>query len=166
MRNEFENRNSDSKKGCAILGPSWTSLPFKQNEEEPACKMLKLILSSMISDLVSQGIRDFYTTCEYGTPLWAGEIVMNMNRFSPCRLHIIMPYEEQATDWPESVRDRFFELHAKAEDVIIIEGRKSENNAFLCVERMLESCDIFLCAAGDRKKYNLNASSVKVYEYI
>lgn len=166
MKNEFDNSFEKNIKGCAILGPSWSSLPFKQNEQEPGCKWLKLLLSSMISDLINQGIRDFYTTCEYGAPLWAAEAVMNMSRLTPCRLHIVMPYEEQATDWPEDIRDRFFDLHSNAFEVTLIDHYPTPETENLCVLKLLESCSVILCSSQEKAKFNKNFSDVKVFEYI
>ena len=166
MKKEFDNSFEKDKKGCAILGPSWTSLPFKQNEQEPGCIWLKLMLSSMISDLINQGVRDFYTTCEYGAPLWAAEAVMNMSRLTPCHLHIVMPYEEQASGWPEDIRDRFFYLHENSADVILVDTCPTPETENLCIIKLLENSSVILCSSQEKAKYAKFFADTKAFEYI
>ena len=90
------------------------------NDNEPVCIEIKTKLREMIWELYCSGYDEFYTNCEYGISLWAAEIIIALKMYNDIKLHIAMPYEEQATRWSEEYRDRFFTVHEKADTVTII----------------------------------------------
>ena len=51
--------------------------------------------------------------------MWAAEIVCSLRLQHEIRLHIITPYEEQAVNWCEEFRDRYFAVHEQANTVEI-----------------------------------------------
>ena len=67
------------------------------NDNEPVCLETKAKLRELIWELYCSGYAEFWVNCEYGIPLWAAEIVIALKIYNDIKLHIAMPYEEQAT---------------------------------------------------------------------
>ena len=104
---------------CAIIAKSLVNTGFI-NEYEPPYSKIKEELRDTIWKLFCEGYTDFYSNCEYGVSLWAAEIVIALKMYNDIKLHIIMPYEEQATKWSEEYRDRYFAVHEKADSVELL----------------------------------------------
>ena len=43
-----------------------------------------------------------------------------MKMYNDIKLHILMPYEEQAMNWSEEYRDRYFTIHEKVDTVELL----------------------------------------------
>lgn len=113
-----------------------------KNDNEPVCVETKTKLREIIWELYCSGYAEFWVNCEYGIPLWAAEIVIALKIYNDIKLHIAMPYEEQATKWAEEYRDRFFTVHEKADTVTIISKRYTED----CYEK----ADRYMCDRVNR----------------
>ena len=104
---------------CAIISKSSVNVGTF-NEYEPPYSKIKEELRDTIWKLFCLGYTEFYSNCEYGIPLWAAEIVIALKMYNDIKLHIVMPYEEQAKNWSEEYRDRYFTIHEKADTVELL----------------------------------------------
>jgi uncharacterized phage-like protein YoqJ len=143
---------------CSIVSTG-KELSFKcKNENEYPYKTMKEKLREDIWELYCSGYDEFYLNCEYGIPLWAAEIICALKMYNPIILNIVTPYEEQTTDWCEEWRNRYFEIHEKA-DTIKIMHTKYQNDAYENTDKfMIDTCDaIYLfnasSAASSAEKY-------------
>ena len=125
---------------CAIISKQPVNTSFF-NEYEPTYIEIKEKIRQTIWDLVCVGYTDFYSNCEYGVSLWAAEIITALKMYNDIKLHIVMPYEEQATKWHEDHRDRFFTVHEKADTVKIISNHYTEDCYEMAEEYMRERAD-------------------------
>ena len=91
-----------------------------KNENELPYPEIKAKLREKILELYCKGYDSFWINCEYGVPLWCGEIISALAMYNNIELNIAMPYEEQSTNWVEEHRDRFFKIHAESDNVDII----------------------------------------------
>ena len=105
------------KNFCVIAGRTIGEWSFGADESHSDCIALKLTLANKIAELCSAGISDFVCNCEWGTALWAGEVVIAMRAAQNIKLHIVMPTESQANRYTNEMRERFFNLHAAADSV-------------------------------------------------
>ena len=115
---------------CTVSGNTVHQFSYGQDESYPACVSLKLALTAKIAELCHQGITDFFTNCEHGVPMWAAEAIVAMRNtegMPKARVHIVMPYEEQALTWSDNVRERFYNLHAEADSVEILNSRYNDD---------------------------------------
>ena len=103
---------------CAIIAKALVNTGFINEYEQPYIR-IKNELRDTIWKLFCEGYTEFYSNCEYGVSLWAAEIVIALKMYNDIKLHIVMPHEEQATQWPEEYRERFFTAHEKADTVTI-----------------------------------------------
>jgi hypothetical protein len=59
-----------------IAGSYADELRFGQEEEHPYCMDLKLSIGQRILELHDQGISDFFSSAEQGTPFYGAEAVI------------------------------------------------------------------------------------------
>ncbi|MFT3952079.1 MAG: SLOG family protein [Oscillospiraceae bacterium] len=105
---------------CTISGRTVNDLPFGMDEKHPGCIQTKLMLANRIIEMIAYGVTDYFCNCEYGIPIWAAELILKMKSHHGIRLHIVMPHEEQASQWSDDVRERFFHIHETADSVKLI----------------------------------------------
>jgi len=153
---------------CTVSGNTVQDYYYGQDESHPACVSLKLALSERISELCSQGILDFFTNCEYGLSMWAAESIVAMRGFrdTPCRVHIIMPFEEQPLKYPDSVRERFYDLHAAADSVTMMNTQFTEDCYQETDEFMIKRSIMLLTDGGNEQAWRFAESKSKHIELV
>ena len=101
----------------SIISTGFEKYFLCKNKSEMPYLKIKLLLQETIWNAYRNGYTDFYVNCEYGIPLWAAEIISALKFYNVIRLHIIVPYEEQTTNWTEEQRDRYYTSHQKADSI-------------------------------------------------
>lgn len=102
---------------CTIISDKSEIKTEMKNEHEEPYLTIKRRLREIIWNEFCGGTADFYVNCEYGIPLWAAEIICALKKYNDIRLHIVVPYEEQALNWTEEQRDRYYFLHEHSDSV-------------------------------------------------
>lgn len=148
---------------CAIIGPDFSKLTFGMDESSYDCIALKLELNEKIAMLIAKGVTTFYSTCEYGIPLIAAELVLNLKRYNNISLIAYMPFEEQASRWSNDIRDRWFTLHDNAETVISFTTSFYDGCRLECEEEMIDESDIVLMPYGDKSYSSILDKKNKIY---
>lgn len=129
---------------CMVTGKASSELSFGIDAEKSEYDEIKLRLRDAIKQLVLQGVEGFLCSCEYGIPLWTAEIILELKENRDLFLCIVMPYEEQATNWSEEIRDRFFAIHEFADQVVMLQTQYSDICYFRADMYMLDHADILL----------------------
>lgn len=129
---------------CTIISTGEELKLVCKNENEPPYPEIKAKLREKIWELYCKGYDRFWVNCEYGVPLWCGEIITALAMYNDIELNIAMPYEEQSTNWVEEHRDRFFRLHADSDNVEIISHHYTDNCYNLADEYMIDDSDLLL----------------------
>lgn len=110
---------------------------------------IKTRLRSKIWQLYRREYDRLWLNCEYGVPLWCAEIIIALKMYNDIGLYIAMPYEEQATDWNEEHRERFFNVHARADKVIMISNYYTTDCCDLADIHMIDDSDMILIVGDD-----------------
>ena len=104
----------DQQACCAIFGCHPMRFAWGFDEEDEACRRLKLELAQQIASLRQQGVSRFAVVADCGVGLYAGEIINVMREHDPdLMLFCVTPHEGQATKWAPYLRERYFDLLAK-----------------------------------------------------
>lgn len=64
-----------------------------------------------------------------------------------------MSYEEQATNWVDEHRERFFNLHAESDHVETVSNYYSDDCYDIADEFMIDDSDLLLVVGSDTKCY-------------
>lgn len=102
---------------CTIISDGQELKTKCRNEHEEPLLTVKRNLRETIWWLYCKGYNEFYVNCENGIPLWAAEIIVALKLYNKISLNIIVPFEEQCRDWSESDRDRYYDIHERADTV-------------------------------------------------
>lgn len=126
-----------SIKSCTFTGHRPIRFSFGYDEDDEKCTHLKLIIARQIYKLIENGVSVFYSGMAQGVALWGAEIVLSMKRQYPnIGLIAVLPCETQANKWSFEQREKYFNVLAKCDDVIIL-------NAHYTPQCMLE-CNCYL----------------------
>ena len=129
---------------CTIISTGEELNLICKNENEPPYPEIKAKLREKIWDLYCKEYDTFWLNCEYGVPLWCGEIITALAMYNDIELNIAMPYEEQSTNWVEEHRDRFFAVHADSDHVELISNQYTEDCYELADEHMIDESDLVI----------------------
>lgn len=116
------------QKTCSITGPSPNHLHYLYDERHPDCLRLKVGLIGEIDRMRQKGRETFLTGMAQGPELWCAETVLDLKKAYPdetIRLVAVIPYEEQANNWKDDYRERYYNILARADDVITLQTRYS-----------------------------------------
>ncbi len=132
---------------CTISGSDKLSFGF--DEKHPDCIAMKLQLLTKIANLNQNGVTDFISNCQMGIPLWVAEVVLSLRKYNPVRLNIAMPFENQSALWSDEWRERFYNIHEKADSVIMLTTRFYKGCYFDCDRYMIDNSDMLLWAGSE-----------------
>lgn len=136
---------------CAII-TSGDELGLLGNDQRIA--ELKNDLYNYIRVLLLAGYDSFYVNCEYGVPLWAAEMICEMKKERNIKLHLVIPYEEQALCWREDERERYYNVHEHCDSVYMIDYRYNDKCYAKAKDMMLKKCDrALLCRRRDDERF-------------
>ena len=74
---------------------------------------------------INDGVSQFRVGLNMGVDIWAAKRVIHLRDcyFPYIKLHCYLPYETQANHWPEFWREPYFDVQAKADEVLILQSR-------------------------------------------
>ena len=103
---------------CAFTGHRPKSFPWKYDETDRNCILLKEVLAAQIAVLADSGVTDWHSGMALGVDCWASEIVLTLREKNPAlKLHCILPYEGQADRWSKSAQERYHAILERADSV-------------------------------------------------
>lgn len=123
-------------KVCTVCGMRPHKLPHNLNLAE----LLKR-LEQEIRSAVADGYDVFWTGMALGSDIWAGEIVVKLrSEFEHLQLVACLPCRNQTMSWNEKWKKRYSELLAKADEVICLQEKFTDDCMRKRNYRMVEAC--------------------------
>ena len=149
------------KIACAFTGHRPKSFPWKYDERDPDCVLLKEVLAEQIKTLVDRGVTDFLSGMAQGTDLWCSEIVLDLKKNNPeLMLHCILPCKGQESKWTVSVQERYHSILAQADEVIYVRQEYSKD-CMLKRNRYLVEHSSFLLAVYNGTRRSGTGATVR-----
>lgn len=106
---------------CAFTGHRPKSFPWKSDEADPNCVLLKKVLVVQISELADRGVTDWFSGMALGVDIWSAEIVLSLREKNPTlRLHCVLPCEGQEDKWSISEQERYHAVLRQADEVFYV----------------------------------------------
>lgn len=80
-----------------ITGHRPKSFPWKYNEVDPNCVLLKKALAAQISELADRGVTHWFSGMALGADVWSSKIILSLKESNPSlRLHCVLPCGRRA----------------------------------------------------------------------
>ena len=109
-------------KSCCFTGHRPEKLPWGTDEENPQAIALKEKLFDVVEALHQSGITHFISGMARGSDFYFCEAVLKLREeHGEVTLEAALPYEEQAVQWPEEDRDRYFRLVSQCDYETLIQ---------------------------------------------
>lgn len=113
---------------CAFTGHRPKSFPWKYDESDPDCVLLKEVLATQIKALVNRGVTDFLSGMAQGTDLWCAQIILDLRENNPAlKLHCILPCKGQESKWTASAQEHYRSILAQANEIVYVEQEYSKD---------------------------------------
>lgn len=128
---------------CTILGKS--NLYFSYSNDD--CINFKKNIYTNIEEIYKSGVKDFFCNCERGAAMWSASSVISLREiYRDVGLHLIIPFEEQANNWSDSLREEYFKIHELADSVKILKPNEYDNNKRneYCEKYMIDRSTVLL----------------------
>ncbi|MBE6948535.1 MAG: DUF1273 domain-containing protein [Ruminococcaceae bacterium] len=102
---------TDKTRTCCFTGHRPTKLPWRYNENDVRCVLLKEKLYDIVEAVYLSGVRRFICGMAMGCDMYFCEILTELrNRFTDIIIEAAIPCETQADSWPEDQRQRYYQL--------------------------------------------------------
>ncbi|MFA5450184.1 MAG: SLOG family protein [Clostridia bacterium] len=108
-------------KKCCFTGNRAYKLPWKENEKDERCLMLKAKLNIQIVGLIEQGFDYFISGMAQGIDTYLAEIVLDLKKLFPnILLECAAPCKTQAKYWEQKDIERYNKILAQADKVTYV----------------------------------------------
>lgn len=102
------------------------------SEKHPGIRIIQHVLYNRMRAFAEEGTEWFVTSGQPGVEWWAAEAVHKLKaEFPDVKLSVLMPFLEQEARWPEAMKEKYFEMLARADHVAAITRRPYESPAQL-----------------------------------
>ena len=137
------------KKNCFIYGISQCELDFGENST--ACDILKdKIAQKLIEVLSEEDDVNFITMMRPGADTFAAAEVLRLKKDYPLiTLECMIPYEEQAADWDECARDRYFDIIERCDKETLFSTSYRDNVEDECLNKARKRADEVIYISHD-----------------
>ena len=148
-----------SQNSCAFTGHRPKSFPWKYDETDRNCILLKEVLATQIAALADRGVTDWFSGMALGVDLWAAEIVLAMREKNPAlTLHCLLPYEGQADRWSASVRERYHAILKQAGSVTYVSREYYDGCLIDRNHRLVEAAGLLLAVFNGVRRSGTGAT--------
>lgn len=109
------------EKTCCFTGHRPGKLPWKNNEADPGCRALKLMLADVLNELYEDGYRCFLCGMAAGADIYFGEAVLALRGKHPdVVLEAAVPYLGQERRWSRAWRQRYYLLAEECDRTTVL----------------------------------------------
>lgn len=148
-------------RSCSFTGHRPQRLPWRYNENDPACIALKETLAKEIAALGDAGYTEFLSGMALGADLWSAEIVLDLRKkkrgldilglwrkSNAPKLHCVLPCEGQESKWPRASQERYRSILKQADSVVYV-SREYDEQCMLRRNRALVDYSSLVLAVYD-----------------
>lgn len=136
---------------CAFTGHRPQTLPFHNNEMDPRCKRLKILLRNLIEKQIYDGVTHFISGMALGIDTYAAEIVLDLKQKYPeITLEVALPCETQARYWNEEDRDRYFSIIERCDKETLLQKHYTSDCLFRRNRYMVDNADVLIAVWNGR----------------
>lgn len=113
-------------------------------EATAACDELFEVIKAVLKELAEEDVLYLVTPMNLGPETLAAEAALRLQARMNIKLECVLPYEEQAKDWSESERDRYFSIVEGCDRETLISAAYTDNCEQKCYDYLVKAADIIL----------------------
>lgn len=152
------------KKSTVISAISENFAAFETTFE---CDELFEKIKATLTELVkTEGVRTVATAMNLGIETLAAQAALEVREHTALCLECVIPFEEQATAFTESERDRYYSVIEKCDKETMIDRKEAEDSLIRCYEYLVETSDIILIGEMPEEAVEAVKSSGKKIIYL
>jgi uncharacterized phage-like protein YoqJ len=155
-------RRTSHKIACCFIGPTYKSMPFKYDENDPRCIKVKEVITEQILNMI-ETFRVTYFISSIGRAFdqFVAEKTLDLKKDYPhCTLECTIPYETEATWWTVKQRDRYFSIIERCDKETLIQNHYTVDCYNTCNEYMIRQSDYLLTVWDGRSGRTARAISL------
>ena len=142
---------------CCFTGHRAEKLPWRYDEQDPRCLVLKKAIYDCIEALYESGCRRYLCGMAEGCDLYFCEAVLALRAEHPdVVLEAAVPFPGQAERWPREAREKYARLLSECDEITVL----SEGYAPGCMMKrnryMVDHSDIVLTCYDGKSGGTLN----------
>lgn len=108
---------------CCFSGHRPEKLPWHNNERDKRCVQLRQKLYDVVLALYFSGIFHFVCGMARGSDFYFAEAVLSLRRdYENVTLEAVIPCEEQAKNWSETDRNRYYQLISECDTETLLQS--------------------------------------------
>ncbi len=153
---------------AGFLGVNLSLMSFGYDEESTICSKIKNALYTQICELYKNGVYIFYSSCFMGLEMWAAEIILKLHKlkeFENIQLICCIPYEEQASKWPENIRERYYDILEKSNMNLFIQRRYTKDCISNCNKFIIKHSHFIIALSSLKEQFYDNKFNDSIIEY-
>lgn len=149
------------KTSCAFTGHRPKKLPWRYNEDDPACVALRVLLAEQIAGLAERGFVNFLSGMAEAVDSWCALSALALREEKPAlRLHCIIPHKSQADQWSAASRERHRAILEQADSIWYV-NRENTRNCMMARNRALIDYSNALLAVYNGEQRDGTAATVR-----
>ena len=136
---------------CCFKGYKPFFLPYGKDESDPRCQKLKGIIEQTVKKVIAGGCRHFICGFDQGADMLFAETIVKLKVMYPyIKLESVIPYEDQASKWSETERERYFELLAHCDTETMLQAQYASDCLTKRNKYMVNKSDILIAVYNGR----------------
>lgn len=152
---------------CAVIGQHPTRFKFKYNEYMTSCKRIKKRMHDVFMSLYQRGVRCFFIGGALGVDMWAGEILLNMQRqteYQELQVIMVCPFPGHDVRWDPKSQARQRKLREGCAKVLIGVGPPGGEGYKRRTEYMMKRADYVVAVYDDSRHCSGGKTVIKLVE--
>ena len=130
---------------CAFTGPRPEKLPWRYNEDDPACVSVKKLLAEQIEKLADAGYVHFLSGMAQGIDQYCASAVLSLREGRPeIKLHCILPCVSQADKWTARSQMAYRLIMEQADPVVFVDRDERKTGMMRRNRFLVDHCSVLL----------------------
>ena len=105
---------------CCLTGHRPSKLPWGYNEKDIRCEKFKADLKELLIEIISRGVKWFFTGMAEGFDMIATEILLELREDNSIEIVAVLPCMRQEKLWSVSQQKRYHNILEKCDGLILI----------------------------------------------
>lgn len=142
---------------CCFTGHRLEKLPWRGDENDPRCLLLKSQLEDAVAAVYAAGKRHYICGMATGCDMYFCQAVIDLRIQHPdITLEAAIPWEGQAKNWSRELKDRYYRLVAECDYQTLVHSEYTPDCMMRRNKYMVDSSSVLIAASRGIKGGTMN----------